>query len=40
MKNGLGFAHFISQTDGVGLGVLALLLLLSVAGLQLREVLR
>lgn len=31
MKNGLGFAHFISQTDGVGLGVLALLLLLSVA---------
>ncbi|NOU01842.1 MAG: MotA/TolQ/ExbB proton channel family protein [Gallionella sp.] len=31
MENGLGFAHFISQTDAVGLGVLALLLLLSVA---------
>lgn len=30
MENGLGFAHFISQTDAVGLGVLALLLLLSV----------
>lgn len=31
MENGLGFAHFISQTDAVGLGVLGLLLLLSVA---------
>ncbi|MEQ1526901.1 MAG: MotA/TolQ/ExbB proton channel family protein [Gallionella sp.] len=31
MENGLGFAHFIAQTDAVGLGVLALLLLLSVA---------
>lgn len=31
MENGLGFAHFISQSDAVGRGVLALLLLLSVA---------
>ncbi len=31
MENGLGFAHFIAQTDAVGLGVLTLLLLLSVA---------
>ena len=29
--NGLGFAHFLSQTDGVGRGVLAVLLLLSMA---------
>lgn len=31
MENGLGFAHFISQADAMGLGVLTLLLLLSVA---------
>jgi biopolymer transport protein ExbB len=31
MENSLGFAHFISQVDAVGLGVLAMLLLLSVA---------
>jgi biopolymer transport protein ExbB len=31
MENGLGFAHFISQSDAVGKGVLMLLLLLSVA---------
>jgi biopolymer transport protein ExbB len=29
--DGLGFAHFLSQADGVGKGVLAVLLLLSVA---------
>ena len=29
--NGLGFAHFLSQADGVGKGVLVVLLLLSVA---------
>jgi biopolymer transport protein ExbB len=29
--NGLGFAHFLTQADGVGKGVLAVLLLLSVA---------
>ena len=29
--NGLGFAHFLTQTDGVGRGVLAVLLVLSVA---------
>jgi biopolymer transport protein ExbB len=31
MENGLGFAHFIAQSDAVGKGVLLLLLLLSVA---------
>lgn len=31
MENGLGFAHFIAQSDAVGKGVLVLLLLLSVA---------
>jgi biopolymer transport protein ExbB len=31
MENGLGFAHFIAQSDAVGKGVLFLLLLLSVA---------
>jgi len=31
MEQGLGFAHFLSQTDAVGRGVLILLLLLSVA---------
>ncbi len=31
MEKGLGFAHFISQADAVGVGVLVLLLLLSVA---------
>jgi biopolymer transport protein ExbB len=31
MEQGLGFAHFLSQTDGVGKSVLAVLLLLSVA---------
>jgi biopolymer transport protein ExbB len=31
MEQGLGFAHFISQTDAMGRGVLALLLILSVA---------
>ena len=31
MEQGLGFAHFISQTDSVGMGVLCLLLLLSLA---------
>ncbi|KAF0163931.1 MAG: biopolymer transport protein ExbB [Rhodocyclaceae bacterium] len=31
VANGLGFAHFLTQTDGVGRGVLAMLLLLSVA---------
>jgi biopolymer transport protein ExbB len=31
MDQGLGFAHFLSQADGVGKGVLAVLLLLSVA---------
>lgn len=31
MEQGLGFAHFISQCDAMGKGVLALLLLLSVA---------
>ena len=31
MENGLGFAHFISQSDAVGKGVLLLLLVLSVA---------
>jgi len=31
VAQGLGFAHFLTQTDGVGRGVLALLLLLSVA---------
>jgi biopolymer transport protein ExbB len=31
MEQGLGFAHFLSQADGVGKGVLAVLLLLSVA---------
>jgi biopolymer transport protein ExbB len=29
--NGLGFAHFLTQTDGVGKGVLTVLLMLSVA---------
>lgn len=29
--NGLGFAHFLTQTDGVGKSVLAILLLLSIA---------
>jgi len=31
MEQSLGFAHFISQTDAMGKGVLALLLLLSIA---------
>ncbi|MBS3934618.1 MAG: MotA/TolQ/ExbB proton channel family protein [Sulfuritalea sp.] len=31
MEQGLGFAHFLAQTDGVGKAVLAALLLLSVA---------
>jgi biopolymer transport protein ExbB len=31
MEHGFGFAHFLSQTDGVGRGVLAVLLLLSCA---------
>ena len=31
MEQGLGFAHFISQTDAMGKGVLALLLVLSMA---------
>jgi biopolymer transport protein ExbB len=31
MEQGLGFAHFISQCDAVGKGVLALLLILSLA---------
>ncbi|MEQ1814406.1 MAG: MotA/TolQ/ExbB proton channel family protein [Candidatus Nitrotoga sp.] len=31
MENGLGFAHFISQVDAMGIGVLTLLLFLSVA---------
>lgn len=31
MEHSLGFAHFISQTDAMGKGVLALLLLMSVA---------
>jgi biopolymer transport protein ExbB len=31
MEQGFGFAHFLSQTDGVGRGVLAVLLLLSCA---------
>lgn len=31
IANGLGFAHFLTQTDGIGKGVLAMLLLLSVA---------
>jgi len=31
MESGLGFAHFLSQADAVGKGVLAALLLLSVA---------
>ena len=31
MEKGLGFAHFLSQVDNVGMGVLALLLGLSVA---------
>jgi biopolymer transport protein ExbB len=31
MEQGLGFAHFLSQTDAMGRGVLALLLVLSVA---------
>lgn len=31
IANGLGFAHFLTQADGVGKGVLAVLLLLSVA---------
>ena len=31
MEQGLGFSHFLSQADGVGKGVLAVLLLLSVA---------
>ena len=31
MENSLGFAHFIFQADAMGLGVLMLLLLLSVA---------
>lgn len=31
MEQGLGFAHFLSQADGVGKGVLVVLLLLSVA---------
>ncbi len=31
VAQGLGFAHFLTQTDGVGRGVLAVLLLLSVA---------
>ena len=31
MEQGLGFAHFISQVDAIGKGVLALLLMLSVA---------
>jgi biopolymer transport protein ExbB len=31
VATGLGFAHFLTQTDGVGRGVLAVLLLLSVA---------
>jgi biopolymer transport protein ExbB len=31
MEQGLGFAHFLSQTDGVGRGVLAVLMLLSAA---------
>jgi biopolymer transport protein ExbB len=31
MEQGLGFAHFLSQTDGVGRGVLCVLLLLSAA---------
>ncbi len=31
MDQGLGFAHFLAQADGVGKGVLAVLLLLSVA---------
>lgn len=31
MEQGLGFAHFLTQADGVGKGVLAVLLLLSVA---------
>ncbi len=31
MEQGLGFAHFITQTDAMGMAVLALLLVLSVA---------
>jgi biopolymer transport protein ExbB len=31
MEQGLGFAHFLTQTDAVGKGVLAILLLLSIA---------
>ena len=31
VATGLGFAHFLTQTDGVGRGVLAVLLLLSMA---------
>ncbi|TDI75738.1 MAG: MotA/TolQ/ExbB proton channel family protein, partial [Betaproteobacteria bacterium] len=31
MEHGLGFAHFLTQIDGVGIGVLVLLLMLSVA---------
>jgi biopolymer transport protein ExbB len=31
VATGLGFAHFLTQTDGVGRGVLAVLLVLSVA---------
>lgn len=31
VANGLGFAHFLTHTDGVGRGVLAVLLILSVA---------
>jgi biopolymer transport protein ExbB len=31
VANGLGFAHFLTQTDGVGRGVLVVLLMLSVA---------
>ena len=31
MEQGFGFAHFVAQCDGVGKGVLALLLVLSVA---------
>ena len=34
--NSLGFAHFLTQTDGVGQAVLGTLLLLSIASWYLR----